>query len=156
MSLETEIEILRMIDLFSDFDHDQLNLIAFTSKKLKYPPEVEIFHEGQAASGGYAVMEGSVNLLRKRNDQSEHVGKLGVGGLLSELSLITPNRRRVTAVADTEALLLSIPRSVMLRILNGYPHLAASIRSKIHKSITSMVHDMENVPAKLNRSQTSQ
>jgi len=141
-----------MIELFSDFNHDQLNLIAFTSKKLKYSPEVEIFHEGQAASGGYAIIEGSVNLIRKRNDEPEFVKTLGVGSLLSELSLITPNRRRVTAIADTEAVLLSIPRSVMLRVLNGYPHLAANIRAKIQKSITSMVHEMEHVPAKLNRS----
>jgi len=154
--LHDEIHTLRMVELFSDFDHDQLNLIAFTSKKLNFLPDAEIFHEGQSASGGYAIMSGSVDLVHNQDFDKIHLGTYNEGSILSELSLITPNRRRATAIAKTEATLLSIPRSVMLRILTEYPHLAAGIRAKIQRSLTGFVHDIEDMPRKLNQNQIEQ
>lgn len=156
MYLQDEIQALRMVELFSDFDQDQLNLIAFTSKKLNFLPDAEIFHEGQSASGGYVIMEGSVDLVQNKGFEKTHLGTYGEGSLLSELSLLTPNRRRATAIAKTETVLLSIPRSVMLRVLSEYPHLAAGIRSRIQRSLTSFVHDMEDIPRKLNQNQIQQ
>ncbi len=151
MSLQDEIKILEQIELFSDFNSEQLNLIAFTSKKLNFLADVEIFHEGQSASGGYVIMDGTIELIRQKDDKKESLGTYQTGSLLSELSLLTPNRRRVTAITKKDTVLLSIPRSVILRVLSEYPHLAVSIKSKIEKSITTLVHNIEHVPRKLNQ-----
>lgn len=156
MYLQDEIKTLQMIELFSEFNSEQLNLIAFTSKKLKFLPDDEIFHEGQTASGGYAIMHGSVNLVRREKFEDEHLGKYEAGSLLSELSLITPNRRRATAIANSEAILLSIPRSIMLKVITEYPHLAVDIKTKIQKNMAILVNDIKHVPDKLNRNRNSQ
>lgn len=156
MSLQEEIEILQMVDFFSDFNSEQLNLVAFASKKLKYLPDVEIYNEGQSASGGYVIMDGSVELVRKKAGEFLHSGIFERGSMLSEMALVTPTARRNTARTATHAVLLSIPRSVMLRVISEYPELAVSIKAKIQSSMMSLVQDIQTVPKKLNQNQIQQ
>jgi len=149
LSLEDDIKILQKVELFSDFDSEQLRLIAFGSQKLNYSSDVEIFHEGQSASGGYVIMEGSVDLLQHKKKEPEHLGTYSAGSILGELSLITSNRRRATAITRTDTVLLSIPRTVMMRILSEYPNLAVTIKEKIQHSITTLLRRMDSVPHNL-------
>lgn len=145
MSLENDINLLRQVQMFSDFHDEHLRLIAFGSQKISHVQGYELFREGQATDGGYVVVSGQIELLSFQNENVTSLGLFGPGSLLGEIALISMNKRVGTAIVRQDCEVLKISRIVMHRILNEYPELAVSLQRKISASIISFTKDLEKV-----------
>jgi len=131
MSLQDDIDLLRNVDLFSDFDDEHLRLIAFGSQRLSFSHGHELFREGQSTDGGFIVVSGSIDLLSFQDGQAKLLSTFKAGSLLGEMALISINKRIGTAVVNADCELMKISRVMMHRILNEYPELAASLQRKV-------------------------
>ena len=149
MTLEDDISILKMIDLFSDFNFEHLRLLAFGGQKLSFDDGYEIFYEGQNTDGGYAILSGRVDLISHRGTKQVLLQSLGQGSLLGEAALIVQNKRSGTAVTQGHTTVLKIPRTVVLRVLSEYPNLAVSIHRKLSASMGDLMKNIDRVPSKL-------
>ncbi|HUN67965.1 MAG TPA: cyclic nucleotide-binding domain-containing protein [Burkholderiales bacterium] len=72
----------------------------------------ELFREGDPGDGLYLIVAGEVNVF-KRSPGGEHsLAKLGAGGVLGEMSLVTSEARSATgrALIDTRVLYLPAAR----------------------------------------------
>lgn len=69
----------------------------------------ELFREGDAGDGLYLIVDGDISVL-KRGAEGEHaLAKLGPGGVLGEMSLVTSDARSATGRAVTPATVLHVP-----------------------------------------------
>ena len=141
MSLETDISTLLRVSFFSDFDENQLRLIAFGSEKMTVPAGEVLFNDGDEAHDGIVLLSGSVEITMPMADGSLHSTVLGAGSLMGELSLITANRRSGTATVIRDCEILIVHRETVLRTLNEYPELATTLFRRISKSVSDF--DME-------------
>ena len=141
MSLETDISTLLRVSFFSDFDENQLRLIAFGSEKMTIPAGEVLFHDGDEAHDGIVLLSGSVEITMPKADGSLSSTVLGAGSLMGELSLITPNQRSGTATVIRDCEILIVHRETVLRTLNEYPELATTLFRRISKSVSDF--DME-------------
>ena len=151
MTLEDDIAVMKMIDLFSDFNFEHLRLLAFGGQKLAHEDGHELFHEGQVTDGGYVVLSGRVDLVTHSGIEQKLLGSFEMGSLLGEAALITQNKRSGTAVCVGHTTLIKIPRPVMLRVISEYPELAASVRTKLAGSLADLIKNLNRIPAKLSR-----
>lgn len=145
MSLQDDIDLLRKVDLFSDFDDEHLRLIAFGSQRLSFSDGHELFREGQSTDGGFVVVSGSIELLSFQDGQVKLLSTFKAGSLLGEMALISINKRIGTAVVNADCELMKISRVMMHRILNEYPELAASLQRKISQSVLQFTKDLEKI-----------
>ncbi len=145
MSLEEDIQILRNVEMFSDFNDEHLRLIAFGSEKMSFANNHELYRQGQSSSGGYIIISGNVELLNFKDGQSKTLGVFGPGSLLGEIALISMNERFGTAIVRSDCELMKVSRTVMHRILNEYPELAVALHKKISASILKFAKDLEQV-----------
>ena len=143
MTLDNDISVLQSVPLFADFGGEHLRLIAFGSQKLAFPASMELFHNGQESDGVYIVLSGVIDLVTYYSDQVSVLGTFQRGGLIGELALIIPNQRVGTALVRENAEVLKVPRNLMLRVLNEYPHLAARLHDRMLRSVNEFSGELQ-------------
>ncbi len=136
MSLETDISTLIRVSFFSDFDENQLRLVAFGSEKMTVPSGEVLFRDGDDAHDGIVLLSGSVEIAIPKADGSLHTTLLGPGSLMGELSLITANKRSGDATVIRDCEILIVHRETVLRTLNEFPELATTLFKRISRSVS--------------------
>ena len=66
-----------------------------------------------------------------------------------DLALITDTVRTETATAQEPSIVIRIPRSLFLKMLEGYPEAARSLRDAMAERIDAWTNDLEGVRSKL-------
>jgi CRP-like cAMP-binding protein len=94
------------------------------------------------------VQEGSFMLEDDRPGSAEET-YVGPGGLLGDLALITDTVRTATATAQEPSAVLRIPRSLFLKMLEGYPDAARNLRDAMAARLDDWNKDLAGVKAKL-------
>ncbi len=149
ISLATDIQHLRDIELFSEFNEEQLRLLVFGSHKLSFPKGAYIFYDGQSTDGGFVLFSGVVELVHHVNGIDHTIGKFKSGDLIGEMAILTRNKRIGAAVVVEDCELLKISRSTMHRVLGEYPELAAILHQKISASIAAFSRSLDRIEARI-------
>jgi CRP-like cAMP-binding protein len=130
MSIEDDIAYFERVPTLALLGREALRILAIGAENRYVHSGNVLFHEGEVADGGYVVQEGSFSLIPERHGTIEPM-TVGAGTLLGELALITETTRRVTATAQEPSTVIRIPRSLFLKMLEGYPDAAERLREDI-------------------------
>jgi CRP-like cAMP-binding protein len=126
MSIEDDIAFLERVPTLALLGRDALRILAIGAESRYLHDGNVLFSQGEAADAGYVVQEGSLSLAPVRG-KAEPV-MVGPGTLLGELALLTETTRPVTATALEPSTVIRIPRSLFLKMLEGYPEAAVRLR----------------------------
>lgn len=148
MALETDIQILSGVDLFSELTPEQLRLLAFGAEALSVPEGQEIYREGAPADCAYVVVSGQVVLYTQLDGNAVALERLGPGAILGELALIAQTSRLTYAASETDVELLRLNRSLFRRILEEYPEAAAALHQHISEELQNLVSKIEAMASK--------
>jgi CRP-like cAMP-binding protein len=127
MSIEDDIAFLERVPTLALLGRDALRILAIGAESRYLHDGNVLFSQGEAADAGYVVQEGSLSLAPVRGE-TEPV-TVGPGTLLGELALLTETTRPVTAAALEPSTVIRIPRSLFLKMLEGYPEAAVRLRA---------------------------
>ena len=97
------------------------------SARILCPEDKVIIQEGQPGVLMYVVLKGTVEIAIQGNT----LGKIGPGGMIGEMALISRTERLASATAKTDCELLSINRDVFLKMVSANPGLAISLLSAV-------------------------
>lgn len=149
MSLDEDIKLFSHVELFQNFNGEQLRLLAFGAERQKYRDGDTVFHQGDLSNGGYVIISGQVDMVL--DGAEEIVDSLGTNSLIGELALISSNRRSASANAKGETELIFISRDLFRRMLGEYPELAGLLQQRIQRNVQSMLYKMSEVQTKMNK-----
>lgn len=92
---------------------------------VKYKPTEVIFWEGDSAQYFYIILQGDVEIQRRKPDGG-HVVLAGLkkGDFFGEMALMTSLPRSATAVAKSPSQLLAMDRTQLQKVLAGNPGFA--------------------------------
>ncbi|CTQ55241.1 DNA-binding transcriptional dual regulator Crp [Roseibium album] len=124
MSLAQDIAILKQIPMLSDFQDDQLRLLAFSAESMDYQNGQRLFDQGERADGGLVITSGIVSLQTKKDEEFAEVDRVGEGTLLGETALLAENKRPCRAEAVEGVRVIRIRRALFKRMIQEYPELA--------------------------------
>jgi len=99
----------------------ELEAIAAIAELRQVAASGDLFREGDPGDGMFLVVAGEINVI-KRGPSGEHsLARLGAGGVLGEMSLVTAEARSATgrALVDTQALFLPAARFRALLAANS-------------------------------------
>ncbi len=142
MALESDIEFLSKVPLFSDFGKDHLRLLAFGSESIRFSSGRTLFREGDVADCAYVVVSGTIRLTHQRKGQTVTLRDISKGVSLGELALLTQTKRNVTATAVTDIETIRVGRSLVRRILDEYPELAMPMYREISNGLRTMIREI--------------
>jgi len=130
MTIEDDIAFFERVPTLNMLGRPALRILAIGAESRYVHPGEVLFSAGDPADAGFVVQEGTFNLTSGQSERGDAV-VVGRGTLLGELALLTETVRPVTATANEPSTVLRIPRTLFLKMLEGYPEAAKSLRDII-------------------------
>jgi CRP-like cAMP-binding protein len=141
MSIEDDIAFLERVPTLGLLGRDALRILAIGAESRYLHDGNVLFSQGEPADAGYVVQEGLLGLAPVRGETLT----VGPGTLLGELALLTETQRPVTATALEPSTVIRIPRTLFLKMLEGYPEAAVRLRDSFIARAEHSESDMHRV-----------
>jgi len=121
-------DVLEGMRLFQDLDPRELGLVHQESETVTLKPEQVVFREGERGDSLYAIISGSVRVVRKLPAGGEEVlALLQPGECFGEISLVDEESRSATVIANEPSELIRIRRETFNRLVEEDPELALKL-----------------------------
>lgn len=151
MSIEDDIAFLERVPTLRLLGRTALRILAIGAESRYVHDGEALFHAGEVADSGYVVQEGSLELRPAGPGGAEVVA--GPGTLLGELALLSETSRPATAIAREPSTVIRISRSLFLKMLEGYPEAARTLREQIAARMAQSMQEMGDIRSLLDSSQ---
>ena len=143
MSIEDDIKFLESVPLLRLVGRAGLRIIAIGAEQRYVHGGEILFHKNANADSGYVVQEGAFDLTG--DPERDKTGTVGPGMLLGEMAMMTDTYYGATATATTPSTVMRIPRSLFLKMLEGYPDAARRIRDHIAILAEQSEHELMRI-----------
>jgi CRP-like cAMP-binding protein len=150
MSIEDDIAFLERVPALAFLGRDALRIIAIGSESRYIHEGMSLFGEGEAADGAYVVQDGAFELVSQKNKNIQPT-TVGRGTLIGEIALLAETNRPVTATACEPSSVVRIPRSLFLKMLEGYPEAAVRMREALATRASETAREFDKVRSGLAR-----
>jgi len=140
--LSSKIELLKGTSLFAPLHEDELAIIARNSEYYTLKKGDVLFQSGSRIGGLYIIKEGSVVILKERDDGNHVViARFIQGESFGELDMLEDRQMTATARADADTLLLMFPLQGMhfQDVLKRHSNISAQILHKLLNIITGRI-----------------
>lgn len=118
--------------IFEGLGHEELSFIATNCTQLQLSAGETLIQEGQVGKDVYLLEEGSVRVFRGAAGSPQDQAVLEAPTILGEMAMADPERiRTMSAVAESESRLISVPISTFLVFVRSYPSLKERLRELI-------------------------
>jgi CRP-like cAMP-binding protein len=150
MTIEDDIAFFERVPTLNMLGRAALRILAIGAENRYVHSGEVLFNAGDPADCGFVVQEGAFNLTARQSQGGDSV-VVGRGTLLGELALLTETVRPVTATAKEPSTVLRIPRSLFLKMLEGYPEAAQKMRDIIATRADESTREIYGVRSTLDR-----
>jgi CRP-like cAMP-binding protein len=147
MTIEDDIAFFERVPTLGLLGREALRILAIGAESRYVHGGETLFSEGEEADAGFVVQEGSFSLSTAVAGSESLV--VGRGALIGEVALITETKRAATATALEPSTVLRIPRSLFLKMLDGFPDAAAQLRNLMAARSNQSTADIYNVRGRL-------
>jgi CRP-like cAMP-binding protein len=125
MAIDDDISFYERVPTLGLLSRQALRILAIGAESRYVHGGDVLFSAGEDADGAYVIQEGSFLLATSEEDEGVTVGPYA---LLGELALLTETKRPVTATALEPSTVLRLPRSLFMKMLDGFPDAARKLR----------------------------
>ena len=147
MSIEDDIRFFEQVSALALLGREPLRILAIGAESRYVHGGDVLFRRGESADAAYVVQEGSFRLAPET--QAEAGVTVGPGTLIGEMALLTETQRPVTATACEPSTVMRIPRTLFLKMLEGYPDAAGRLRDSLLARTEQATRDMRKLRGKL-------
>jgi CRP-like cAMP-binding protein len=154
MTIEDDIAFLERVPSFAILGRDALRILAIGAESRYVHGGEVLFTVGDPADAGYVVQDGAFTLRTDNTEASVAEMTVTRGALLGELALLTETTRPVTATAAEPSTVIRVPRSLFLKMLEGFPDAARRLRDYIATRTNQAAADMITVRTTLDPQRT--
>ena len=127
------LDVLVDIPLFADLSRRHLGKVAALGRTKRFPARTSIVTAGTNADAFYVILDGKATVRAGKRRIP-----LATGDYFGEMALLDGGVRSASVVADTEMLVMAIPRRGFLKLLESEPKIAISIMSTLAHRVRSM------------------
>ena len=148
MSIEDDIEFFEHVPTLALLGREALRILAIGAENRYLQGGEVLCQQGQAVDAGYVVQEGSFRLTRA--GEIDAAGRTaGAGAIIGEVALLVDSQSSFTATARQPSTVIRIPRTLFVKMLEGYPEAAARLRDSLLAQTEQTARDMRSMRGKL-------
>ena len=148
MSIEDDIEFFERVPTLALLGREALRILAIGAESRYLNGGDVLCHQGEAVDAGYVVQEGSFRLTRA--DESEATARTAAAGaIIGEAALLIDSPSAFTATARQPSSVIRIPRTLFVKMLEGYPEAAARLHDNLLALTEQTARDMRSMRGRL-------
>jgi CRP-like cAMP-binding protein len=144
---EKRVKLLRRTELFGKFPYGALRSLLLASRLIGLKTSRRLFSENDPAQSGFLLADGVLRF--DLGSASEQPTYLTPPAVIGETALVTGCLRPVTVSAETDSVLIEIPRATFLRVIAEYPECAAHTRQQLFGHLRKLVDELDAVQMRL-------
>lgn len=141
MQLDTDVDILQKLPIFSGMDYEHLSMIAFSSERLLFQRGERLMVDGQVGHAAYVILSGSAEII-EGTGASRRIHLVGPGVMVGELAMLVEFTFSSTAIASDELEVLELSRELIHRMMMQFPPIAEYFSMRIHGRLSRMVEEL--------------
>jgi len=130
MSSNQVINILKKIPMFEMLNIEQIKKIFGICSMLKLQKNDVLCKEGEESNYIYILFSGYLKTILKDGSQLSRISPLWTIG---EMGVFSGEKRSATVTAESECMLLSIPKTVFFKVIRDDPVLGRQVVMNINK-----------------------
>jgi signal transduction histidine kinase len=115
------LDAIRAIPLFARLPQDELDELLSQSRVITLPAGEYLFHDGDAPTGFYVILEGELEISKVIGGQTIVLAKEQPGSFVGEIALLTGQARTASGRATVETQLLEFDRAVVESVSHSSP-----------------------------------
>jgi CRP-like cAMP-binding protein len=127
----------------------ELGAVAAIAETREIAAGRELFREGDPGDGLYLVVAGEVEIVKRGPRGDRSLARMGVGGVLGEMSLITADVRSATGRATVDSRVLRLPAQGFRSLLQEGSTAALKIAAAIAEVLARRLATMNNMVLEL-------
>lgn len=131
MSLDTELELLRQVPIFSNVAASNLKLLAFVSERLCYAEGDVLFEQGGEGDSAYVIIKGHVNVTVDSPSGPVVVATLKEKQIVGEIAILCDVPRTATVRAACEVDALRVTKDLFIKLSGEFPQMAVEVMKEI-------------------------
>jgi small-conductance mechanosensitive channel/CRP-like cAMP-binding protein len=140
--------VLGRIELFQSLSADELDRVAGASPLATYEQGETLVRQGEEGSTFYVIFEGRVAVVvRNAEGQDVAVAHLEKDAFFGEMALLTGAARTATVIAETDAVVLVVAKTVLAPLLQANPELAGKLAAVLEKRVADRAVRMASASA---------
>src|SRR5258706_8515915 len=136
---------LKAMKLCGTLSAAELDVIAAIVETREVAAGKELFREGDPGDGLYLVVAGEIDIVKRGPRGERSLAKLGVGGVLGEMSLITTDARSATGRATADSRVLRLPVLRFRALLEGGSIAALKVAAAIAEVLARRLGAMNSM-----------
>jgi len=148
MSIEDDIEFFESVPTLALLGREALRILAIGAESRYINGGEVLCHQGDAVDAGYVVLEGSFQLTRAGESEAT-MRTAAAGAIIAESALLVDAQSAFTATARQPSTVIRIPRTLFVRMLEGYPEAAARLRDSLLAQTEQTAREMRTMRGKL-------
>jgi CRP/FNR family transcriptional regulator, cyclic AMP receptor protein len=131
VSINEEVELLRQIPLFAKIEPSKLKLLAFTSERLKFKADEELFHQGDIGDSAYIVIGGRADVIRSTDRGEVVVSTVKRNDIVGEVAILCDVPRTASVKAKEDLEVLKISKDLFFRMISEFPQMSVEIMREL-------------------------
>ena len=128
------LDVLVDVPLLAGLSRRNLGKVAALGRTKRFPARTSIVTAGTNADAFYVILDGQARPCAPGSAAS----RSPTGDYFGEMALLDGGVRSASVVADTEMLVMAIPRRGFLKLLESEPKIAISIMGTLAHRVRSM------------------
>jgi len=137
--LRERMDFLRSIDLFSEFQDEQLEAMARIMSERWEDDGTVLCQEGDPGDELYLVYQGSVDVVRSVDGEEKTLAAAGPGACIGEMAILGDIPRTATLRSSGDVQLLVIKGQDFQTVLNENPKMAIKLLSLLVKRVNELL-----------------
>ncbi|HEX2961066.1 MAG: Crp/Fnr family transcriptional regulator [Ignavibacteria bacterium] len=131
-------EFLLNVPIFTDLEHEALEMIANVGKHKFYEKDSIILMEEEAGSALFVIISGKVKVSRTSNDGREVILTiLGESDFFGEMAILDGLKRSASVIAIEDSELFIVQRNDFLNLLRIHPEVSISLLQELTSRLRS-------------------
>lgn len=149
MSIDSEMDLLLSMPLFSAVQPARCKLVAMSSDRLEFARGDVVLAEGEPSVSVLVIVSGRVRVTRALADRSVEIAELGEGAVIGETGVISGRARHATVTATEPTTALRIDGRVFVELLKQVPELCFAMVRELAVRIEQTNERLSNVATDL-------
>ena len=142
MNLNEEVELLKLVPIFSKIEQAKLKLLAFTSERVNFAVGQEVCHQGDPGDTMYVILGGTADVLIDTVGGQIAVAEMKKKSFFGEIAILCLLPRTATIKAKEPLSTLKITKDMFYRLVAEVPQMAVEI-------MRELAHRLEDANQKL-------
>jgi CRP/FNR family transcriptional regulator, cyclic AMP receptor protein len=147
MALESNIELLGDVPIFSGLEPEQLKAIALKAKKAFFEVGANIVTAGKTGNTAYLIQSGRA-VTRPPAGAKFEAEQVEAGVLVGELAMLAETIYTLDVVAEERVRALAIERDDLFAVLEADPAIAHHLSERVTERLIFLARDLREVDAR--------